>query len=63
MNKAGKPEGAPFNSAYLVTRYRSEYDVAVIPTFVKRVIMPITVSIGRLLGKYEHFKDAPEPLA
>lgn len=62
MNKAGKPEGDPFDSAYLVTRYRSEYDVSVIPAFVKRVIMPITVFVGQLLGKYEHFKDAPEPL-
>ncbi len=62
VNKAGKPEGDPFDSAYLVTRYRSEYDVDVIPTFVKKVIMPITVFVGKLLGKYEHFKHAPEPL-
>lgn len=60
MDKAGKPEGDPFDSAYLVTRYRSEYDVKVIPGFVKKVIFPITVFIGKLLGKYGHFKGAPE---
>ncbi len=62
-NKSGTPEGDPFDSAFLVTRYKSEYDVAVIPAFVKKVIMPITVFFGKLLGKYAHFKDAPEPLA
>ena len=62
MNKAQKPEGDPFDSAFLITRYRSEYDLLVIPKFVKLVIMPITVVIGKLLGKYKHFADAPEPL-
>ncbi len=62
MDKAGKPEGDPFDSAFLVNRYRTEYDVKVIPPFVKKVIFPITVVIGHLLGKYKHFKDAPEPL-
>jgi quercetin dioxygenase-like cupin family protein len=62
MTKSGKTEGDPFDSAFLLTRYRSEYDLAVIPGFVKKVIMPITVMIGKLIGKYPHFKDAPEPI-
>ncbi|MBK8501229.1 MAG: cupin domain-containing protein [Saprospiraceae bacterium] len=62
VNKAGKPAGDPFDGAFLLTRYKSEYDVMVVPTFVKRVIMPITVFIGKLLGKYDHFKDAPEAI-
>lgn len=62
MNKAGKPEGDPFDSAFLMTRYKSEYDLKEIPGFVKKVIFPITVLIGRILGKYKHFRDAPEPL-
>lgn len=62
INKAGKPEGDPFDGAFLVTRYSSEYDVDVIPGFVKKVIMPITVALGKMLGKYDHFKDAPEPI-
>lgn len=62
INKAGKPEGDPFDGAYLITRYASEYDVDVIPGFIKKVIMPITVGIGNILGKYDHFKDAPEPI-
>lgn len=62
MTKAGKAEGDPFDSAFLMTRYKTEYDLKDIPAFVKKVIFPITVFIGRLLGKYKHFKDAPEPL-
>lgn len=62
MNKAGKPEGDPFDSAFLMTRYKSEYDLKEIPGFVKSVIFPITTTLGKILGKYDHFKDAPEPL-
>ncbi|MBK6785580.1 MAG: cupin domain-containing protein [Saprospiraceae bacterium] len=57
MNKAGKPEGNPFDSAYLITRYKSEYDLKDIPPFVKKVIFPIIVVVGKLLGKYKHFKN------
>ena len=62
MNKANNLKGDPFDSAFLLTRYKSEYDLLDVPPFVKKVIMPITVFIGKLLGKYEHFQDAPEPL-
>lgn len=59
VDKAGKPEGDPFDSAFLMTKYRSEYDVPMIPPFVKRVIFPIIAMIGRVTGKYKHFADAP----
>jgi quercetin dioxygenase-like cupin family protein len=62
MNKAEKPEGDPFDTAFLMTRYKSEYDLKDIPVFVKKVIFFATVIAGKLLGKYKHFKDAPEPL-
>ncbi|MCB0836658.1 MAG: cupin domain-containing protein [Bacteroidetes bacterium] len=58
--KDGRPEN--FDSAYLMTRYKSEYDIPEIPGFVKKVIIPITYHIGNLLGKYKHFKGAPEPV-
>jgi quercetin dioxygenase-like cupin family protein len=60
--KSGKQEPEAFDGAYLITRYASEYDVPEIPSFVKKVIFPLTVAIGKILGKYKHFKDAPEPL-
>lgn len=62
QNKSGKAKPEIFDAAYLLTRYASEYDMAEMPKMVKKVIIPATYQIGRLLGKYEHFKDAPEPV-
>ncbi|HMR43706.1 MAG TPA: cupin domain-containing protein [Saprospiraceae bacterium] len=62
MTKAGNPKGDSFDSAFLMTRYKSEYDIKDIPAFVKKIIFPITVFVGNLLGKYKHFKNAPKPL-
>lgn len=62
QNKSGKAEPDPFDGAYLLTRYASEYDMPEIPAFVKKVIFPATCFVGKLLGKYTHFRDAPEPL-
>jgi quercetin dioxygenase-like cupin family protein len=62
MNKAGKAEGDPFDSAFLMTRYKTEYDLKDIPTFVKKVVFPVTVVIGRFLGKYKDFRDAPKAI-
>lgn len=62
MDKAGTHAGDPFDSAYLITRYKTEYDIMVIPAFVKKVVMPIIVFIGKMLGKYKHFATAPAPL-
>ncbi|MBK7475099.1 MAG: cupin domain-containing protein [Haliscomenobacter sp.] len=62
QNKSGKGQPEAFDSAYLLLRYKSEYDLPEIPAFVKSVILPITYAIGRLTGKYKHFEGAPEPL-
>lgn len=62
QNKSGKGEPDPFDAAYLLTKYATEYDMPDIPKFVKKVIFPLTVFIGHLLGKYKHFKDAPDPI-
>lgn len=61
QNKSGKAQPETFDGAYLVTRYASEYDLPEVPAFVKKVIMPLTYLTGRLLGKYDHFKNAPPP--
>jgi quercetin dioxygenase-like cupin family protein len=61
QNKSGKGQPETFDGAYLMTRYASEYDLPEIPGFVKKAIMPATYQIGKLLGKYKHFEDAPKP--
>ncbi|MEX0965849.1 MAG: cupin domain-containing protein [Bacteroidia bacterium] len=52
----------PFDAAYLMHRYRTEFDMLEIPPFVKRVIFPVTRFMGTLQGKHKKFADAPEPV-
>jgi len=54
----GQPKG--FDAAYLIRKYRSEFDVAVIPGFVKSVIFPMVIFFGKLSGKHKKFADAPD---
>ncbi len=60
QNKSGSERPETFDGAYLLTRYSGEYDLAELPSFVKKVIFPLIVFVGKLLGKYPHFKDAPK---
>jgi quercetin dioxygenase-like cupin family protein len=62
QNKSGSERPEKFDGAYLLVRYASEYDLAEIPGFVRKVIIPVTYYIGLLLGKYKHFKNAPAPV-
>lgn len=57
----GKQPGQ-FDAAWLMTRYRSEFDMAAIPGFVKKVIFPMVLFFGKLSGKHKKFAGAPEPL-
>lgn len=59
-NKHGRPAG--FDAAYLLNRYRSEFDMADIPTFVKKMIFPAIIFFGKLSGKHKKFANAPEPV-
>jgi uncharacterized cupin superfamily protein len=59
-NGGGRPD--PFDAAFLMTRYRSEFGMREIPAVVQRLVFPLQVALGRLLGKYRRFHDAPEPV-
>lgn len=48
-----------FDGAFLIMKYRSEYDILDMPVFVKKVIIPVTYFVGKILGKYKKFEDAP----
>lgn len=61
QHKSGSEKPEIFDASYLLTRYSSEYDMNEIPWLVKKAIMPVVYVIGKLLGKYKHFKDAPAP--
>ena len=60
MNENGGRPGA-FDAAYLISRYKGEYDMYDIPGFVKKVIFPIALFFGKLQGKHKKYADAPEP--
>jgi quercetin dioxygenase-like cupin family protein len=51
-----------FDIAFLTWRYRSEFAMVEIPAFVRYVVVPIQVLIGRVLGKYTRYADAPPPV-
>lgn len=51
-----------FDAAYLLNRYKAEYDMYEIPGFVKNVIFPVALFIGKLQGKHKKFANAPMPL-
>jgi quercetin dioxygenase-like cupin family protein len=48
-----------FEGAYLLAKYKSEFDMLDIPGFVKSVIFPITVFMGKMSGKHKRYADAP----
>lgn len=57
-NGNGRP-GA-FDSAYLLRKYHTEFDMLAIPAFVKKVIFPIVLFFGQISGKGKRYQNAPE---
>jgi uncharacterized cupin superfamily protein len=51
-----------FDAAFLARRYRSEFGMVEILAPVQRFVFPVLVVIGRLLGRYGKYADAPEPV-
>ena len=56
----GRPN--PFDAAYLLGRYRTEFGQSDIPAPVRVVIFPILRAVGRLLGRNRRYVDAPPPI-
>ena len=63
MKATGKNRPSIFDAAFLITTYRSEFAMLAIPAPVQRIIFPIAIAIGRLLGKYDKYADAPPPMS
>lgn len=62
MDKGKEHRPEPVAAAFLMTRYKSEFDVDGIPSFVKKVIIPVQYFIGKVTGKHRRFRDAPAPV-
>lgn len=60
--RRGSPSPDPFDAAYLTRRYRSEFAMLAVPAVVQRLLFPLLVGAGTLLGRYARFADAPQPV-
>ena len=60
--RSGRGRPDPFEAAFLLRRYRSEFALLEIPWFVQRFIFPVQVALGTVLGKYGRYADAPAPV-
>jgi quercetin dioxygenase-like cupin family protein len=63
MRAKGGERPRMYDAAFLLTRYRSEFGMAVPPPPVQRVVFPIVLAVGRLFGKHRRFDGAPEPIS
>ena len=62
QRESGGNRPDPFEAAFLAKRYRSEFYMSEIPAVVQRYVFPVLVTLGRVLGKYRKYADAPEPV-
>lgn len=62
MRRRGGKAPDPFDAAFLARWYGSEFGMTEIPAMVQRVVFPVLVATGRLLGRYRRYADAPEPV-
>ncbi|MEJ8756692.1 cupin domain-containing protein [Pontibacter sp. H259] len=51
-----------YDAAFLLNRYKAEFDMLGIPGFVKNILFPVALFFGNLTGKHKRFADAPPPL-
>jgi len=63
MKENGGKRPGLFDAAFLTTRYRTEFAMLEMPSFVRQVLVPIIYVVGLALGKYSQYKDAPAPIA
>lgn len=61
MNENGGRPGT-YDAAYLLGRYKTEFRMLEIPTFVQKLVFPVILFLGKLSGKNKKFIDAPGPL-
>ena len=56
----GRPN--PFDAAYLLGRYRTEFAQGDIPAAVRALVFPVLRAVGRVLGRDRRYADAPPPI-
>lgn len=56
----GGKEPKAFDGAWLLSKYKTEFDLRAVPAFVKKVVFPIVLFLGKLRGKHRKFEGAPD---
>lgn len=59
QRESGGKRPNPFDAAFLTRRFRDEFAIAEVPAPVQRLVFPLVVAAGRLLGRYGRYADAP----
>lgn len=57
---SGKGRPSPFDTAWLLQRYRTEFGMPGIPALVRIMVFPMILTLGKFSGKHKKFKGAPE---
>lgn len=63
MRRNGGQRPGAFDAAYLTRRYRNEFEMLAAPRPVQRVVFPVIVAVGRMVGRHRRFAGAPEPVS
>jgi quercetin dioxygenase-like cupin family protein len=58
QNGGARPSA--FDGAFLQAKYGTEVELLEIPVFVKKVVLPITLTLGKLAGYHRKFDGAPD---
>ena len=62
QKRTGSLRPDPLDAAFLARRYRSEFGMVEVPALVQRLVFPVLIAVGRVLGRYAKYADAPEPV-
>ena len=60
-NGGSRPD--TFEAAFLARRFAGEFGMTDVPAAARRFVFPALVMVGRLLGRYGKYAEAPEPTA
>ena len=63
MARNGGKRPGLFDVAFLLTRYRLEFDMVEMPAPVRKLLVPVLYRLGKALGTHTRFEGAPEPVA
>lgn len=59
---ANKGKPGMYDGAFLLNRYKTEFAILDIPSFVQKFIFPVVLFFGNLFGRNKKFINAPLPV-